>query len=152
MKPNKLVSSARLVTRTNSPAKTGLAGKRKPRASPRSLIPSKSPSLAIAFPVGSITTISSDWFAHTQMLPSSSMSSPSAPLMLLVRTVAVSTPPPGGIFTTVSSPVFATSIAPALSKAMPFAPKGGLPVVVSRTLVAHFVAAPPAGPVFQMIP
>jgi len=149
-KPNPVVSSARFVTSTNSPLKTRLAGKRKPRGSPRSPMPSKSPSLAIAFPVLSTTTISSAWLAQTQMLSCSSITRPSAPLMELVNSSTVW--PSGEIFTMVSFPVFATNKKPALSNARPFAPKGGLPGVVSSGLEANFVAGPPAGPVLQMIP
>ena len=37
-------------------------------------------------------------------------------------------------------------------KAMPLAPNGGVPVVVSSGSCFQTVPAPPCGPVFQMIP
>src|SRR6266481_8910488 len=92
------------------------------------------------------------------MLSSSSMIRPSAPLMLLTKTMTV---PAVGlfdlplftpIFTTVSLPVLATkSAVRALLKASPLAPNGGTPVVPSRASVTHGVAVPPFGPVRQMM-
>ena len=105
----------------------------------------------MARPLWSTTTISSAWFAHTQMLSSSSMARPSAPLMLLVKTSAVRVAT--GIFTIVSFPVLATNSTVWLRlNASPLAPKGGTPVVVSSGLCAQTVAAPPVGVVCQMIP
>jgi len=98
-----------LVTSTDSPLNTRLAGKSRPRAAPFASMPSKSPSLAIALPVGSRTTISSDWLATTQMLSLASTATPSAPLMLYASTdAAPAAPPDTGIFTTESLPVLAT--------------------------------------------
>ena len=104
----------------------------------------------------SSTTISSDWFAATQKLSASSMSKPSAPLMLLTKTSGVPGVPPGpnGIFTMVSLPVLATNNAEAaLLKARPLAPKGGTPLVASSGSATQSVAtALPAGPVRQILP
>jgi hypothetical protein len=62
-------------------------------------------------------------------------------------------PPLTGIFTTVSLPVLATNIVSwALLKAIPLAPNGGTPVVVSSGSLTHSTPAPPAEPVFQIMP
>ena len=108
----------------------------------------------MALPVLSVTTISSAWFAHTHTLSSSSIISPSAPLMLLVKTLASpATPPALAMRTTVSFPVLATKSADSsLLNCSPFAPKGGKPVVVRSGSRFHSVAAPPSGPVFQITP
>src|SRR3989442_1573377 len=99
----------------NSPWRTRLAGNRSPLGLLLRSIPSKSPSFAIARPVGSTTTISSAWFAATQRLSCSSMIKPSAPLMLFTKTLMFLASATGpdmlgmtGIFTTLSVPVLAT--------------------------------------------
>src|SRR5215470_8597229 len=135
---------------------TRLAGNSRPLAAPSLVMPSKSPSLAIALPVGSTTTISSAWFAATQMLSSLSMMSPSAPLMLLTKTTGVpGVPPVTGILMIWSLPVLATNSAfPALLNWRPLAPNGGTPLVASNGCVTQAVAT--CGQVepvaFQMMP
>src|SRR5713101_5381526 len=71
--PIVLKSSSRLVTNSDLPSllKAGLAGNNRPCVTP-SLTPLKSPSLAMALPIGSTTTISSAWLAATQILLSAS--------------------------------------------------------------------------------
>src|SRR2546426_72154 len=147
--PNKRRSSDKFVTYTNPLLMTRLAGNSKPIGDPCASMPPKSPSLAMTRPELSSTTISSDWFAATQRLSASSISKPSAPLMLLTKTSGVPGVPPGpnGIFTIVSLPVFATNNADAaLLKARPLAPNGGAPLVSSNGAATPCVAPPPAGP------
>src|SRR5262249_23679767 len=115
------------------------------------------PSLAMTLPVLSTTTISSDWLAATQRLSSPSITSPSAPLMLLTKMAGVpGVTPLTGICTIVSLPVLATNkMDCALLKPRPLAPNGGSPAVLSRGSCTHGVTSGvllPDGPDFQIAP
>jgi len=75
--------------------KARLAGNSNPRAMPFSSMPPKSPSLAITFPVLSMTTISSSWLEQIQMLSSRSIMIPSGALMPVTKIFAVPALPSG---------------------------------------------------------